>query len=47
MRYAKLSCIEFYFDFSEIVNNYWLKRGKVWQTVRFIFQFSQKLYIQF
>ena len=35
------------FDFSEIVNNYGLKRGTVWQILRFISQFSLKLYIQF
>ena len=35
------------FDFSEIVNNYRLKRGTVWQILRFISQFSLKLYIQF
>ena len=34
------------FDFGEIVNNYGLKRGTVWQIVRFICQFSLKLYIQ-
>ena len=32
------------FDFSEIVNNYRLKRGTVWQIVRFISEFSPKLY---
>ena len=31
------------FDFSEIVNNYGLKRGTVWKIVRFISQFSLKL----
>ena len=35
------------FDFTEIVNNYGLKRGTVCQIVRFISQFSLKLYIQF
>ena len=35
------------FDFSEIVNNYGFKRGTVWKIVRFISQFSLKLYIQF
>ena len=35
-----------FFDFPEIVNNYGLKRGTVCQIVRFIFQFSLKLYIQ-
>ena len=35
------------FDFTEIVNNYWLKRGTVCQIVRFISQFSLKLNIQF
>ena len=35
------------FDFSEIVNNYGLKRGTVWQIVKSIPQFSLKLYIQF
>ena len=35
------------FDFTEIVNNYGLKWGAVCQIVRFIFQFSQKQYIQF
>ena len=34
-------------DFPEIVNNYELKRGTVCQIVRFISQFSLKLYIQF
>ena len=33
------------FDFSEMVNNYRLKRGIVWQILRFISQFSLKLYI--
>ena len=32
------------FDFIEIVNNYWLKQGAVCQIVRFISQFSLKLY---
>ena len=31
------------FDFSEIVNNYELKQGTVWQIVRFISQFPLKL----
>ena len=35
------------FDFSDIVNNYGLIRGTVWQIVRFISQFSLELYIQF
>ena len=35
------------FDFSEFVNNYGLKRGTVWKILRFISQFSLKLYIQF
>ena len=35
------------FDFTEIVNNYGLKRGTVGQIVRFISQFSLKLHIQF
>ena len=35
------------FDFTEIVNNYGLKRGTVCQIVRFISQFSLKLYTQF
>ena len=35
------------FDFIEIVNNCGLKRRTVWQIVRFISQFSLKLYIQF
>ena len=35
------------FDFTEIVNNYGLKRGTVCQIVRFISQFPLKLYIQF
>ena len=34
------------FDFTEIVNNYGLKRGTVCQIVRFIFQFSLNLYIK-
>ena len=33
-------------DFPEIVNNYELKRGTVCQIVRFISQFSLKLYIK-
>ena len=36
-----------YFDFTEIVNNYGLKRGTICQIVGFISQFSLKLYIQF
>ena len=35
------------FDFTEILNNYWWKRGTVCQILRFISQFSLKLYIQF
>ena len=35
------------FDFTKIVNNYGLKWGTVCQIVRFISQFSLKLYIQF
>ena len=35
------------FDVSEIVNNYGLKRRTVWQILRFISQFSLKLYIQY
>ena len=35
------------FDFTEIVNNYGLKREKECQIVRFMFQFSLVLYIQF
>ena len=35
------------FDFSEIVNNCGLKPGTVGQILRFISQFSLKLYIQF
>ena len=35
------------FDFSKIVSNYGLKRGRVWQIRRFISQFFLKLYIQF
>ena len=35
------------FDFSEIANNYGLKRGTVCQIVKFIFHFSLKLYIQY
>ena len=35
------------FDFTEIVNNYGLKRATVCQIVRFISQFSLKLSIQF
>ena len=34
-------------DFTEIVNNYGLKRGTVCQIVRFIYHSSLKLYIQF
>ena len=34
------------FDFNEIVNSYWLKRGTICQIVRFISQFSLKLYMQ-
>ena len=35
------------FDFTEIINNYGLKRGTVCQIVRFISKFYLKLYIQF
>ena len=35
------------FDFTEIVNNYELKRGTGCQILRFTSQFSLKLYIQF
>ena len=35
------------FDFTEIVDNYGLKRGTVWKIVRFISQFSLKLCIKF
>ena len=35
------------FDFAETVKNYGLKRGTACQIVRFISQFSLKLYIQF
>ena len=35
------------FDFTEIVHNYGLNRGTVWQMGRFISQFSLKIYIQF
>ena len=35
------------FDFTEIVNNCGVKQGTVCQIVRFISQFSLKLYIQF
>ena len=35
------------FDFTEIVNNYRLKRRTICQIVRFISIFSLKLYIQF
>ena len=35
------------FDFTETVNNYGLKRGTECKIVRFISQFSLKLYIQF
>ena len=35
------------FDFSEILNKCGFKRGTVWEILRFIFQFSRKLYIQF
>ena len=35
------------FDFTEIVNNYGLKRETIWLIVRFISHFSLKLYIQF
>ena len=35
------------FDFNEIVKNYRLKQGTVCQIVRFISQFSPKLYKQF
>ena len=35
------------FDFTEIVNNYELKWETVCEIVRFISQFSLKLYIQF
>ena len=35
------------FDFTKIVNNCGLKQGTVSQIVRFISQFSLKLYIQF
>ena len=34
------------FDFTEIVNNYGLKLGTVCKILRFISQFSLKLYIQ-
>ena len=34
------------FDFTEVVNNYDLKRRTVCKIVRFISQFSLKLYIQ-
>ena len=33
--------------FSEILNNYGLKRGAVWEILRFISQFSLNLYIKF
>ena len=35
------------FDFTESVNNYGLKRGRLWQIVRFLSQFSLKLNMQF
>ena len=35
------------FDFTKIVNNCGLEQGTVYQIVRFISQFSLKLYIQF
>ena len=35
------------FDFTEIVNNYGLKRGTICQIVRFISEFFLKLYMQF
>ena len=35
------------FDFTEIVNNYGLKRKTECQIVRFMFQFSLVIYIQF
>ena len=35
------------FDFTELVNNYRLKQGTVCQIVRFVSNFSQKLYTQF
>ena len=35
------------FDFTESVNNYGLKRGRIWQIVRFLSQFSLKLNMQF
>ena len=35
------------FDFTEIVDNYGLKQGTVWQIMRFVSQFSLKLNIQF
>ena len=35
------------FDFTEIANSYRLKQGVVYQTVRFVSQYSMKLYIQF
>ena len=41
------TALEKYFRFSEIVKNYGLKRGTVWQSLRFISQFSLKPYIQF
>ena len=35
------------FNFSEIVNNYRLKRETLWKLVKFIFKSSLKQYIQF
>ena len=35
------------FNFTEIINNYGLKRGTACHIVRFIFHFSPKLYIQY
>ena len=40
------TALERTFDFTEIVNKYGLKQGTVRQIVRFISQFSLKLYIQ-